>query len=445
MPDRTAGLVAERLKLVASKPNETASDTPQSVRTVVIAWVVMAVYYFYQYVQRSAPSVMMPQLSEAFGISTLGVVSIVGLFYYGYSPFSLVAGAAMDRLGPRRVVPIGAALTGLGALLFATGSSQLGAIGRFLQGAGGVFALVGAIYLASKYFPPAQAATLIGATQMFGMAGGAVGQFGVGPLIGSGVSWDGFWIGMGIAGLAIGAILFFLLPKKESTEKKSGGWKDSIDAFRCVFKNPQSILCGLIAGLIFIPTTIFDMIWGVRYLQDAHGLDYSSAVMRSAMVPVGWIIGCPLVGFISDRIGRRKPVIIGGAAVLMVCLGWILLGRIGVFPPYSIGLVAGMASGVAMLPYTVIKEANPPQFGGTATGVINFLNFTFSALLGPVFAWVLHHMSGGVAQAESGHYQMAFAPLLLGVACAIVLTLCLKETGSAARTSFSETREETSK
>jgi len=443
MPDRTAGLVAERLKLVASKPNETASDTPQSVRTVVIAWVVMAVYYFYQYVQRSAPSVMMPQLSEAFGISTLGVVSIVGLFYYGYSPFSLVAGAAMDRLGPRRVVPIGAALTGLGALLFATGSSQLGAIGRFLQGAGGVFALVGAIYLASKYFPPAQAATLIGATQMFGMAGGAVGQFGVGPLIGSGVSWDGFWIGMGIAGLAIGAILFFLLPKKESTEKKSGGWKDSIDAFRCVFKNPQSILCGLIAGLIFIPTTIFDMIWGVRYLQDAHGLDYSSAVMRSAMVPVGWIIGCPLVGFISDRIGRRKPVIIGGAAVLMVCLGWILLGRIGVFPPYSIGLVAGMASGVAMLPYTVIKEANPPQFGGTATGVINFLNFTFSALLGPVFAWVLHHVSSGVAQAESGHYQMAFAPLLLGVACAIVLTLCLKETGSAARKSFSEAREET--
>jgi MFS family permease len=409
----------------------------------VIAWVVMAVYYFYQYVQRSAPSVMMPQLSEAFGISTLGVVSIVGLFYYGYSPFSLVAGAAMDRLGPRRVVPIGAALTGLGALLFATGSSQLGAIGRFLQGAGGVFALVGAIYLASKYFPPAQAATLIGATQMFGMAGGAVGQFGVGPLIGSGVSWDGFWIGMGIAGLAIGAILFFLLPKKESTEKKSGGWKDSIDAFRCVFKNPQSILCGLIAGLIFIPTTIFDMIWGVRYLQDAHGLDYSSAVMRSAMVPVGWIIGCPLVGFISDRIGRRKPVIIGGAAVLMVCLGWILLGRIGVFPPYSIGLVAGMASGVAMLPYTVIKEANPPQFGGTATGVINFLNFTFSALLGPVFAWVLHHVSSGVAQAESGHYQMAFAPLLLGVACAIVLTLCLKETGSAARKSFSEAREET--
>src|SRR3954454_5194330 len=443
MPDRMAGLLVGGPKLVESKPTEPAIDTPQSVRMAVIAWVVAAVYYFYQYVMRSAPSVMMPQLSEAFGLSTLGVASIVGLFYYGYSPFSLVAGAAMDRLGPRRVVPIGAAVSGLGALLFSTGSSQLGAIGRFLQGAGGVFALVGAIYLASKYFPPSQAATLIGATQMFGMAGGAVGQFGVGPLIANGGSWNGFWIGLGVTGLAIGAILFVLLPKEESTEKESGGLKQSLNAFRYVFKNPQSILCGLIAGFIFIPTTIFDMIWGVRYLQDAPGFDYSSAVMRSAMVPVGWIIGCPLVGFISDRIGRRKPVIIGGAAVLMVCLAWILFGRVGVFPPYTIGLVAGVASGVAMLPYTVIKEANAPQFGGTATGVVNFLNFTFSALLGPVFAWVLHHVSSGVAQAESSHYQMAFAPLLLGVACAIVLTLCLKETGSAARRSFLEAGEET--
>ena len=126
-----------------------------------------------------------------------------------------------------------------------------------------------------------------------------------------------------------------------------------------------------------------------------------------------------------------------------MCLAWVLFGRIGVFPPYTIGLVAGIAPGVAMLPDTVIKEANPPQFGGTSTGVINFLNFTFSALLGPVFAWVLHHVSSGAAQAESGYYQVAFAPLLLGVGCAIVLTLCLKETGSAVRRSFSETGEET--
>jgi MFS family permease len=160
--------------------------------------------------------------------------------------------------------------------------------------------------------------------------------------------------------------------------------------------------------------------------------------MHSAAVPFGWIIGCPLLGLVSDRLGRRKPVIIGGAAILLGSLAWILFGSTGVFPPYVIGLVAGVASGSAMLTYTVIKEANPPQFGGTATGVINFLNFTFSALLGPVFGWLLQHISGGAAQMEKRHYQTAFAPLLLGVAFAIVLSLFLRETGTAANVSLSQ-------
>jgi MFS family permease len=173
------------------------------------------------------------------------------------------------------------------------------------------------------------------------------------------------------------------------------------------------------------------MVWGVRYLQEAHGFDYGAAVMRSAMVPLGWIIGCPLLGLISDRIGRRKPVIIGGAVTLLACLGWILFGPVGLLPPYLLGLITGLASGAAMLPYTVIKEANPPQMSGTSTGVINFINFTFSALLGPVFANLLLRASGGAAEMELGHYQAAFQPLLFGVALAIVLTFFLRETGPA--------------
>src|SRR4051812_30935891 len=158
---------------------------------------------------------MMPQLSDAFGLTAAGVASMAGLFYYGYSPFSLVAGVAMDRLGPRRVVPIGAAMVGLGALMFASGHETLASAGRFLQGAGGVFALVGAVYIATTYFSRSLAATLIGATQMFGMAGGSAGQFVVGPMIAGGLPWNRFWLGMGAAGLAIAVLLVFLLPKQE--------------------------------------------------------------------------------------------------------------------------------------------------------------------------------------------------------------------------------------
>jgi MFS family permease len=406
-----------------------------TLRAATVAWLITAVYYFYQYTLRSAPAVMMPQLSDAFGLTAAAVASMVGLFYYGYSPFSLVAGVTMDRLGPRRVVPLGAAAVGVGALLFASGNSAAASVGRLLQGAGGVFALVGAAYIATTNFPASRAATLIGATQMFGMAGGSAGQFVVGPMIASGVSWSHFWIGMGIAGMAVSVLLYVLLPAQRPAERRADtDWmKSAARAMGIVFRNPQSILCGVIAGLLFIPTTIFDMVWGVRYLQDARGFDYAAAVLRSAAVPFGWIIGCPLLGFISDRLGRRKPVILGGAVALLACLAWILYGPADVFPPYVLGLAAGVASGAAMLPYTVIKEANPPEMSGTSTGVVNFLNFTFSALLGPVFAGILSSAGGGAPTLTLTHYQTAFAPLMYGVGIAILLTLLLKETGPAAR------------
>jgi sugar phosphate permease len=268
---------------------------------------------------------------------------------------------------------------------------------------------------------------------MFFMELGYAGQFLVGPLIQHGVAWNVFWTAMGVTGLLISGILFMLLPKDKQAAPSDSWLRSTASAFGTVFKNPQSILCGLIAGLLFIPTTIFDMIWGVRYLQEGHGIDYGSAVMRSAAVPFGWIIGCPLLGFVSDRIGRRKPVIIGASLLLLACLAWILYGEADVFPPYVVGLVAGIASGAAMLPYTIIKEANPPQLGGTATGVINFINFTFSALLGPVFGRMLARVSGGAEQMELADYQTSFVLFLYGVVIAIVLTFLLKETGLAAR------------
>lgn len=402
--------------------------------SALLAWLLAAVYYFYQYALRSAPSVMVPQLSEAFGVNALGVASIVGMFYYGYSPFSLVAGAAIDRFGAKRVVPVGAALVGAGALLFSSSSVVTASFGRFLQGAGGVFALVGAIYIATRRFPAAHAASLIGATQMFGMAGGTAGQFLVGPAINGGLPWARFWVHAGLAGLALSVILWVLLPREQRRQEDAArGSRGPLASLQVVFANPQSILCGLIAGLLFIPTTIFDMTWGVRFLQEGRGREFEDAVRIAATVPFGWMIGCPLLGFISDRIGRRKPVILCGSLVLLAVLAWALYGTGGFFRGAAVGIVMGIASGAAMLPTTVVKEAHPPELAGTATGVATFINFSFSALLGPVFGQRLAEATEGGAPVVLEHYQMTFKPMLLGLVIAIVLTFFLKETGVAAQ------------
>ena len=84
-------------------------DSLKNVRVVVVAWVLTAVYYFYQYALRSAPGGDDAGAQQRLQYQRTGVASIVGLFYYGYSPFSLVAGAAMDRIGPRRLLPGAAA------------------------------------------------------------------------------------------------------------------------------------------------------------------------------------------------------------------------------------------------------------------------------------------------------------------------------------------------
>lgn len=374
----------------------------------------------------------MPQLTGAFGVDALGVSTIVGMFYYGYSPFSLVAGTSLDRFGAKRVIPIGAAVVGLGALLFATGNVALANVGRFMQGAGGAFGLIGAVYLITKNFPASVAASFIGVTQMFGMAGGSAGQFLVGPIIKSGVSWDRFWIGTGCLGLLIGAALLLLLPKEPAKAAAPGGFRTLLSSLGKVFRNPQSLICGFISGLLFIPTTILGMTWGVRFLQEARGREFDAAVILAATIPLGWMVGCPLLGFISDRIGRRKPVILAGTIMLLALVTWVLFGNPDILRGHSVGILMGIASGAAMLPYSVIKEANPPELGGTATGVVNFINFTFSALLGPVFGSRLMEMPEGEALALA-HYQAGFKPLLYGIFVALILTFFLKETGPAGK------------
>ena len=67
-----------------------------------------------------------------------------------------------------------------------------------------------------------------------------------------------------------------------------------------------------------------------------------------------------MLGYISDKIGRRKPVLIGGALVMLAAsLAAVYVPAGAAFPRFPVALVLGIGSGAAMIPFSMIKEANP--------------------------------------------------------------------------------------
>jgi MFS family permease len=202
--------------------------------------------------------------------------------------------------------------------------------------------------------------------------------------------------------------------------------------YKAVLTNPQSYLCGLCAGLLFLPTTVGDMIWGVSFLHLGWHLDYAEAVHRASMVPFGWVIGCPVLGYIADHTGRRKPALFGGIALMLVAAAAILYLPPNSLPPYLLGFLLGFGSGAAMIPYTVIKEVNPDEVKGSATGAINFLVFVMSAFAAPAYGWLLQKLAGGGALTLDV-FSKGGTTGIVAIIIAGILAFFLKETGSAVR------------
>src|SRR5580700_10406689 len=402
-------------------------------RAFAIAWAFTVVFYFLEYAVRSSPSVMIPQLEASFHTTALGISAILGVYYYTYSSVSLIAGAALDHLGAKRTVPVGLAVLGIGCLLFSASTALAGDIGRLLQGAGSACAFTGAVYLAARGFPARYLATAIGVTQCVGMLGGSAGQSLVGPLIEHGITAHVVWVGLGAIILANAILLYIAAPKEQFGPHAQSSLGSLLQPYKVVFSNPQSYLCGAVAGLLFAPTTIGDMIWGVAKFQKDLQLSHHNAVVTASMVPLGWVVGCPLLGWLSDRMGRRKPVIMGSAAVMILAAAQIafkplpISAKVGMF-------IFGIGSGAAMIPYSVIKEVNPDNVKGSATGGINFLVFGITAFLGPVYA---KHIGKGIGNSMNLHLHFQKGAFFWVACCtlAIVVSFFLRETGSAAHTS----------
>jgi MFS family permease len=404
------------------------ADAQRLMRSFVIAWGCCTAFYFLEYAARSAPAVMIPELAAAFHVSALGVSGIVGMYYYTYAATSLIAGVLLDRFGARYVIAGGATVLAIGCVMFSLPHPVMGDIGRLLQGAGSAFAFTGAVYLAAHGFPAQRLATAIGLTQCVGMLGGSAGQIVVGPLIKSLLSAPGFWVAIGAAVLVVAVTMACITPRETLTPSRATTPVSWLEPYKVVFLNPQSYLCGAVAGLLFAPTTILDMVWGVRFLQQDRAFEYGAAVVTVSMVPLGWAIGCPLLGWLADKLHRRKPALILGALVMLACIVELTYFS-SLIPEWITLLLFGIGSGAAMIPYTIIKEVNPDRVKGSATGAMNFLTFTVTAVIGPVFASHFGKLLGTTPD-RVAHLRHSDTFWIVIIVLALILSAVLRETGS---------------
>jgi MFS family permease len=169
------------------------------------------------------------------------------------------------------------------------------------------------------------------------------------------------------------------------------------------------------------------MTWGVAFFQHGLTLDFHHAVGVVSMVPLGWVAGCPLAGWAADRIGLRKPALVVGAVIMLLAAAQITLMP-QLIPPAFGMFIFGIASGSAMVPYTIIKEANPDEVKGSATGILNFLNFGISAVVGQVFGAVFGRTLESSAD-PAAYFRHAGLFWMFGISIAILLSFFLGETG----------------
>lgn len=399
-----------------------------------LAWLLCAIFYFFQYAVRSAPGVMQQELTAAWGGNHIG--AMISAYYVAYALMALVAGLLLDRYGPRHTIPYGIAIVAVGCLIFAQGGEAAGMAGFVLQAIGAIFAFIGSSYVAARYLPQRMLAMFIGFTQCLGMAGAAFGskpvQMAIDPAGRFHVAWPYVWIAFSIVGLVLAVATWIIMPDEQGDSPSHHGplsVASVLHPFRIVFGNVQSWLAGIVGGLLFLPTTIGALVWATSFLHGGENMSMAAAATDASMVPIGWVIGCPLLGFLSDKIGRRKPVLIGGALVMLAAGLTAIYVPVGTLPRFSVALLLGIASGAAMIPFSMIKEANPSEVKGTAAGVMNFLVFVTTGIMSPFISKLMVPTSD--APLNLGEFQVAFMPLVGGVVIAIVLTFFMRETGSS--------------
>lgn len=192
--------------------------------------------------------------------------------------------------------------------------------------------------------------------------------------------------------------------------------------------------------LVYLPTTVFAELWGIPYLVHARGLTPAEAGLANSLLFLGFILGAPLMGYLSDKLTRRKfPMLLGavGAAVVMMII--LYYPGLNDSTVNILMILLGLLYSAQAIVFAVGRELSPTEAGGTAMAVTNMIVMLGAMFLQPLVGHLLdlsvsYHKPVGYAVENLqklytvSDYQFALSIIPLGILIAALLTFFLKET-----------------
>ena len=421
----------------------------------LVAWLICslgAVYYAYEYFLRISPSVMEAALRSHFNLSATGFGFLSAFYYYAYVPMQLPVGVLMDRFGPRRLLTVACLICVVGTFLFAsTPLFWVAATGRFMVGLGSAFAFVGVLKLATIWLPEDKLAMVAGMATALGTIGAMIGDNLLGGMVAR-IGWQQTVNFSAIFGIGLIFVLWFGIRDQKRHIRQSGtinSFKKNMVDLGIIVRNKQIWINGLYGCLVYLPTTVFAELWGIPYLRHAHGLTESGADAANSLLFLGFTIGAPLMGYISDKIKRRKlPMFIGasGAAVVMIVI--LYMPGLNQTTINILMCLLGLLYSAQAIVFAVGRELSPKEAAGTAIAMTNMIVMIGAMVLQPVVGrlldWSMLARTSAQAipiqvdkmqQLYTAHdYQFALTIIPVGILIAAALTFFLRETYAHADT-----------
>jgi len=365
----------------------TSSVTP---RRAVIAFALGSLFFGYAFIQRVSPSVMTNELMRDFAVGGAALGSLSAFYFYAYASIQLPVGMLTDRYGPRKLMSFAVGLCAIASVGFAYSDSILTAsIGRALIGGTVAFAFVGTLAIAGYWFKPSQYAMLAGLLQSVGMSGAIFGQAPLRQVVES-IGWRGTMGALGVIAVLLSIMLFVLVPHRTREQRNLKSGVGALSGLKSVASNSQTWLCAAIGfGMVAILLG-FGSLWGVPWLNSVHGYTTLQAAGIVSMLFVSWAIFSPLVGWLSDRIRRRNPIVIVGGIISVASFTVVVF-----YTPESTALLmlmiflTGLGGCSITVCFSSVKELNNLEYSSTALGLMNMCIVGAGAVMQPLIGWLL--------------------------------------------------------